>query len=192
MGKTYFDKVFFDYRKQRATRSNPVRTVDLDNWLQTNKSTTNHYLCFYVIKANADELIKFGIAGTRGEMTGAWGRLHSYINTYGRKTDLNDCLGVNLMYLAGTKFDLGPNVIGSKYRERKVDLKNSLVFKKELFIKRHFRNVDPNNFGDGVINRKTGRGFERVLPEELDELFRMIDDRSNKAVEEIETPTSSV
>jgi len=158
------DKVFFDYRNNRKTRNNS-RTVELGPWLEVeaNKRSLYDMRLFYVLKPVADDVVKFGIAGLTGKSS-AWGRLHQYINEYGYRSDLNQCVGIDLLYLAGTRYN--PNV----------ETTNTQVYKKELACKQYFR--------DSAIK---GRGFERILQERLDELFKIVDDKSNKSFEDIET-----
>jgi hypothetical protein len=160
-------KVIFDYRLKRRTRSDVKGEkgfIELGPWLdvEANKKLIYNKRLFYVVKANADDIIKFGIAGLDGKSSG-WGRLHQYINYHGEATELNHCSGIKLLYLAGTIYN--PNVVAT----------NSAVFRKELFIKQHFR--------DTALK---GRGFERILQAKLDELFKLIDDKSNRAWEDIE------
>ena len=99
-----------------------------------------------------------------------WNWFHSiqYINEYGYTSDLNRCLGVQLLYLAGNKYS------------KNVDLTNSAVFKKELACKKYFRS-------DEVNAHLLGRGFERINLDRIKELFDIIEDTSNKGFEEIET-----
>jgi hypothetical protein len=158
------DKVLFDYRNNRKTR-NSSRTVELGPWLDSEANKRNLYdmRLFYVLKPVADDVVKFGIAGLTGKSS-SWGRLHQYINEYGYRSDLNQCAGIDLLYLAGTRYN--PNV----------ETTNTQVYKKELACKQYFR--------DSAIK---GRGFERILQERLDELFKIVDDKSNKSFEDIET-----
>ena len=116
-----------------------------------------------MLKPVADDTVKFGIAGLTGKSS-SWGRLHQYINSYGYRTDLNQCAGIDLLYLAGTRYN--PNV----------ETVNTQVYKKELACKQYFR-------ADAI----KGRGFERILQERLDEQFKIIDDNSNKSFEDNET-----
>ncbi len=170
----YFDKVLFDYRKQRATRANSgIRSVDLNDFIENEKNKKQIYdhLLFYIIKANSDELVKFGVAGTSGKSS-SWGRLHQYINAYGKQSDLNTCAGVRLLFLAGTKYN------------KNVDMVNTHVYKKELACKRFFRETDRD--GQAIIKLK-GRGYERVFESDIENLFKIVDDRSNKLFDEIET-----
>ena len=122
---------------------------------------------FYVLKPNAEDVVKFGIAGTRGE-AGGWGRLHQYINEYGYTTDLNRCTGIQLLYLAGNKYS--PTV----------EITNSDVFKKERACKQYFRAPE-------VKAHLIGRGFERINLDRIQELFDIIDDPSNKDFGDVET-----
>lgn len=158
-------KVLFDYRDKRATRNNPMTSVDLATWLdeEANKRKIYNRRTFYIIKPNADNVVKFGIAGLEGK-SGSWGRLHQYINEYGYASDLNVCAGVRLLYLAGNIYN--PNV----------ETVNSAVYRKELACKDYFR--------DTAIK---GRGFERILQERMDELFKIVDNKSSKLFDDIET-----
>lgn len=83
-------KVFHDYRSIRKTRnSTNTGMPDLGTWLDEEKNQEDiyNYRLFYVLKSNADDVVKFGIAGYQGGKSGAWGRLHQYINEYGYSTD---------------------------------------------------------------------------------------------------------
>ena len=171
-------KVFFDYRKARGkTRSatkkaaggSDTNSIELGPWLDQfeNKKAIYNYRLFYVLKPNAESVVKFGIAGTEGS-SGAYGRLHQYINTFGYATDLNRCLGIQMLYLAGNKYN------------KKVELTNSDVYKKELACKQYFRSPEINA-------HLTGRGYERINLERISELFKIIDDPSNKTFGDVET-----
>ena len=108
-------KVIFDYRLKRKTRSDTKgenRFIELGPWLdiEANKKLIYNKRLFYVVKANADDIIKFGIAGLDGKSSG-WGRLHQYINYHGEATELNHCSGIKLLYLAGTVYN--PNVVAT-------------------------------------------------------------------------------
>lgn len=164
MGDNRMQEIF-DYRNKRATRANPITTVDLDSWLQdkNNQESIYNMRCFYIIKPNADDIVKFGIAGLDGGK-GAYGRLRQYINEYGTASDLNVCSGVRLLYLAGNKYN------------SRVETTNSIIYQKELACKDYFR--------DTAIR---GRGFERILQSRLDELFKIVDDTSNKLFVDVET-----
>lgn len=158
-------RVIFDYRDKRATRTSPTTSVDLAVWLEdeANKKKIYNLRTFYIIKPNADDVVKFGIAGLDGK-AGSWGRLHQYINEYGEASDLNVCAGVRLLYLAGNTYN--PNV----------ETVNSAVYRKELACKDYFR--------DTALK---GRGFERILQERLGELFKIVDNKSSKLFDDIET-----
>ena len=159
--------VIFDYRNAHKTRRSGKDhgTVELGPWqdIEANKRRVYNNRCFYVLKPNADDVVKFGIAGLEGKSS-TWGRLHQYINEYGYATDLNPCTGIRLLYLAGNIHN--PNV----------EAINSAVYRKELACKDYFR--------DTAIK---GRGFERILLERLDELFKIVDDSSNMTFLDIET-----
>ena len=123
--------VLFDYRKalgrtRRQTTSSTTNSTELGPWLDdfANKKKIYNMRLFYVLKPNAEDVVKFGIAGTRGE-AGGWGRLHQYINEYGYTTDLNRCTGIQLLYLAGNKYNSN------------VEITNSDVFKKERACKQY-------------------------------------------------------
>ena len=166
--------VLFDYRKalgrtRSKTNTKTTNSVELGPWLDdfANKKKIYNLRLFYVLKPNAEEVVKFGIAGTRGE-AGAWGRLHQYINEYGYSSDLNRCTGVQMLYLAGNKYN--PNV----------EITNSDVFKKERACKQYFRAPE-------VKAHLIGRGFERINLDRIQELFDIIDDPSNKDFGDTET-----
>ena len=166
--------VLFDYRKalgrtRRQTTSSTTNSTELGPWLDdfANKKKIYNMRLFYVLKPNAEDVVKFGIAGTRGE-AGGWGRLHQYINEYGYTTDLNRCTGIQLLYLAGNKYS--PTV----------ELTNSDVFKKERACKQYFRAPE-------VKAHLIGRGFERINLDRIQELFDIIDDPSNKDFGDVET-----
>lgn len=158
-------KVLFDYRNKRATRTNPMTSVDLGAWLEdlANQKMIYNMRLFYVIKPNMDDVVKFGIAGLEGK-SGGYGRLHQYVAEYGEASDLNVCAGARLLYLAGNIYN--PNV----------ETVNSAVYRKELACKDYFR--------DTAIK---GRGFERILQERMDELFKIVDNKSTKLFADIET-----
>ena len=159
--------VIFDYRTARKTRSktDDYGTVELGDWLdiEQNKRRIYNTRGFYVVLPAMDHVVKYGICGEHGK-SGSWGRLHSYVIDYGRATELNPCRGVKLLYLAVTNHN--PNV----------ETINSAVYRKELACKQFFR--------DTAIE---GRGFERILQERLDELFKIVDSKSNKSWLDIET-----
>ena len=169
--------VFFDYRltqgKTRAAKksaNNPdTNSVELGPWLDDFKNKEKLYgmRMFYVLKPNAENVVKFGIAGTMGE-SGAWARLHQYIHEYGYASDLNRCTGVRLLYLAGNKYN------------KNVDLVNSDVYKKELVCKKYFRAPE-------IDAHILGRGYERINLDRISELFDIIDDPSNKDFGDVET-----
>ena len=168
--------VLFDYRKpQGKTRSatkkanNDTNSVELGPWLDNpaNKEKIWNMRLFYILKPNAETVIKFGIAGTKGE-SGAWGRLHQYINEYGYSSDLNRCTGIQMLYLAGNKYN------------KDVEITNSEIYKKELACKQYFRSPE-------VDAHLPGRGFERINLDRIKELFDIIDDPSNKSFQDIET-----
>ncbi len=167
-------KVFFDYRKaQGKTRSATKRlaggsdtnSVELGPWLEveSNQKMIYNMRGFYVVKPNSENVLKWGISGLDGK-SGTYGRLRQYVNEYGFAEDLNPCAGVKLLYLAGTVYN------------ENVATVNTAVYRKELQIKRHFRS-------DAI----RGRGFERQFLDRIDELFKLIDDKSNKIWEDIET-----
>ena len=159
-------KVLFDYRKVRKTRSQLTTMIELDTFLrnENNKKDMYDMRLFYVVMPISDKIVKFGIAGAKDGKSGGFGRLAQYVHQYGVATDLNPCTGVKLLYLAGTPY------------KKTVELVNSGVYIKELQIKRYFR-------ADAI----EGRGYERVRPEQVEELFKLIDDKSNKSWDDIET-----
>jgi len=161
--------VLFDYRKNlgktRSKTKNDTNSVELGPWLnvESNKRRLYNTRVFYIVKPNADSVCKYGVGGLEGK-SGAWGRLHSYINEYGYATELNPCTGVRLLYLAATIYN--PNVLTT----------DSAVYRKEKAAKDFFRS-----------DALEGRGFERILQERLDDLFKIVDSKSNKSWEDIET-----
>ena len=158
--------VIYDYREslRGRTRSKKDTTVELGPWLnlETNKRRLYNTRMFYIIKPNIDDTIKFGIGGLDGK-SGSYGRLKQYILEYGYTTELNPCTGVRLLYLAATVYN--PNVLTV----------NTSVYRKEKAAKDFFRS-------DAI----EGRGFERIFLERISELFKIVDDRSNKSWEDIE------
>jgi len=170
--------IFFDYRKaqgktrsatRRAAGGADTNSIELGPWLDTfaNKEKIYDYRLFYVLKPNAEDVVKFGIAGTKGEH-GGWGRLHQYINEYGYSSDLNRCTGIQMLYLAGNKYS------------KTVEIVKSDVFKKELACKQYFRAPE-------VKAHLLGRGYERINLDRIAELFQIIDDPSNKNFGDVET-----
>lgn len=158
----------FDYRKAgRKTRNSGDNhgTVELADWLDQEENRRRIYNTrgFYIVLPAMDHVVKFGVCGLEGKSS-SWGRLHQYVIEYGRATELNPCAGVKLLYLAVTNYN--PNV----------ETVNTAVYRKELACKRYFNDTSI-----------PGRGKERILKERLDELFKIIDDRSNKSFEDIET-----
>jgi len=170
--------VLFDYRKGLGrTRSknneygNDTNTVELKPWLDKweNKKRMFNMRLFYVLKPNGEnDVIKFGIAGQNSGDGASWGRLHSYINTFGEADDLNRCKGIRLLYLAGNVYN------------KDVEVRNSDIFKKELACKRYFRNPQTNA-------HLVGRGYERIEMSRIGELFAIIDSSSNKDFGDVET-----
>lgn len=159
--------VVFDYRTARKTRSktDDYGTVELGDWLdkEENKRRIYNTRGFYVVLPAMDHVVKYGICGEQGK-SGSWGRLHSYVIDYGTATELNPCRGVKLLYLAVTNHN--PNV----------ETINSAVYRKEKAAKDFFRS-------DAI----EGRGFERIFLERISELFKIVDSKSNKSWEDIET-----
>ena len=160
--------VLYDYRAnvKGKTRSKKDTTLELGPWLDviSNQRKLYNTRCFYIVKANADpDTIKYGIGGLSGK-SGSFGRLRQYVLSHGYATDLNPCKGVRLLYLAATIY----NPI--------VETVNTAVYRKELQAKTFFRS-------DAI----EGRGFERILQERLDDLFKILDSKSNKSWEDIET-----
>ncbi len=165
-------KVLFDYRKnlgRTRSRTKDTTSIELGPWLDDpkNKESIWDMRLFYVLKPNSEDVVKFGIAGTKGE-SGAWGRLHQYINEYGYTSDLNRCMGIQMLYLAGNKYN------------KNVEITNSDIYKKELACKQYFRSPE-------VDAHLLGRGFERINLDRIAELFDIIDDPSNKSFGDVET-----
>jgi len=156
--------VLYDYRANVKTRSKKDTTLELGPWLdiESNQRRIYNTRVFYIVKPNFEDTVKYGIGGLDGK-SGAYGRLRQYVLSYGYATELNPCKGVRLLYLAATIYN--PNV----------ETVNTAVYRKELQAKTFFR--------DTAIE---GRGFERILQERLDELFKILDSKSNKSWEDIE------
>ena len=111
--------------------------------MEANKKKIYGMRLFYVVKPNAETVVKFGIAGTRSGKSEAWARLSQYGHYYGESSDLNPCVGVQLLFLAGNKYN------------SRVPLVKSDVYKKELACKQYFRSAEVNA-------HLIGRGFERL------------------------------
>ena len=135
--------------------------------MEANKKKIYGMRLFYVVKPNAETVVKFGIAGTRSGKSEAWARLSQYGHYYGESSDLNPCVGVQLLFLAGNKYN------------SRVPLVKSDVYKKELACKQYFRSAEVNA-------HLIGRGFERLNLDRIAELFSIIDDRSNKTFGDVE------
>ena len=168
--------VYFDYRKNIKGRTRSETNIYSDTyatelvpWLavEANKKKIYGMRLFYVVKPNAEDVVKFGIAGTKGE-SGAWSRLAQYGHSYGQATNLNPCTGVQLLFLAGNKYN------------KDVLLVDSDVFKKEAACKVYFRSPEVNA-------HLVARGFERLNLDRIAELFSIIDDPSNKTFGDVET-----
>ncbi len=139
--------------------------AELGDWLalKKTKDLLKDMRILYVLRPNMDSsLIKFGIGGVEHGSTGAWGRLHQYVNYYGTASEFEVCKGVKLFLVVGNKYN--PNV----------EAKDSAIFRKELFLKRELH-------GDTV----SGRGTERVLTN-LERIYKLVMDKSNKTWEDIE------
>ena len=174
-------QVIFDYRTNGTTTTTLGRTrskkaqtkstqsVELAPWLLLKENQEKIYdkRLFYALKANSEDVVKFGVAGTTGK-SGANGRLRQYLHTYGESEDMNRCMGVQLLYLAGNKYN------------PEVQLKDSDVYKKELACKKYFRAPE-------VDAHLIGRGYERINKDRIQELFDIIDDPSNKDFGDTET-----
>ena len=97
-------KKFYDYREYDEP-------IDLYEFLNQNKSTPSKkgklydMKILYIIKPNRDSMVKFGIAGHKEGKDSAWGRLFQYVNSYGIQDDLNQCSGVQLLYVVGHKYN---------------------------------------------------------------------------------------
>jgi len=150
--------ILYDYRHEGRA------AAPLETWLRDNRGRINDMRLFYVIKANMQpEITKFGIAGLDGGTSG-YGRLHQYVIMYGQNNPRNKCTGVKLYYLAGTKYN------------PLVQTVNSLVFKKELFLKRELKDLAQTD---------SLRGTERTTMS-VSNLIRLIDRSSNKTSSEQE------
>ena len=131
-------QIFFDYRTNGTTTTTLGRTrskkaetkntksIELAGWLENRENQGRIFdkRLFYAVKPNAEDVVKFGVAGTTGK-TGAYGRLRQYVMEYGVSSDMNRCMGVQLLYLAGNKYN------------PEVQLKDADVYKKELACKKY-------------------------------------------------------
>eukprot|EP00966_Prymnesium_polylepis_P292458 6754050-Prymnesium_polylepis.1 len=145
-------KIIYDYRQYKEP-------IELHDYLkrETIKKSLYDMKVMYVVKPNADNMVKFGIAGHQEGKASAWGRLSQYVNQHGIQDKLNQCAGVQLLYLVGNKYN------------PEVEPTNSIVYKKEKYIKDHFK-----------FERQLGRGTERVLEDNVKKLIRLINDTRNK------------
>ena len=147
-------------------RTKDNKGIELDKWISDDENKKKIYdmRCLYIIKSNAEnsthsptrirsareddvsgdpkvvivDVFKFGVAGLDGG-TGAFGRLMSYVHSYGESNTLNPCMGVRLFYLGGNKYN--PDV----------STQNSEVWKRELFLKKEMKE-----------RGLTSRGLERT------------------------------
>ena len=159
----------YDYREF----SEPVDLYEFLNRPATkSRKSTKEMLAdmkvLYVVKPNADTMVKFGIAGHKEGKGSAWGRLFQYVNQHGVQSDLNQCSGVQLLYLVGNKYN--PNV----------EATDSFVHKKEKYIIDHFK-------FERQDKKYLGRGRERVFEDNISKLIRLINDTSNKSWDDVET-----
>ena len=151
----------FDYRHQSNGSRQPV---NLEDWLRANPDKLNNKRIFYVIKANLEpDITKFGITTDGGNS--AQNRMKQYLITYGKNSSSNRCTGVKLWYMAGTEYN------------RLVQTTNTLVHKKELYLKRELKSKSET---------EPGRGTERTKVSPPD-LMRMIDRASNKTTGDVVT-----
>ena len=96
-------QVIYDYKNEpRKTRSDKKPTgtngaIDLAEFLNQKDMKTKLYdkRGFYVVEANSEHIMKFGICGLSGK-AGSYNRLWQYIHMYGFKTDTDPCTGVKL------------------------------------------------------------------------------------------------
>ena len=157
-------KPLYDYREHK-------KPIDLYEFLknQPNTKTALHDMkVLYVVKPNADSMVKFGIAGHKDGKDSAWGRLFQYVNQHGIQSELNQCAGVQLLYLVGNKY------------QATVEPTDSFVHKKEKYIIDHFK-------FERQDKKYLGRGRERVFEDNLSKLIRLINDTSNKSWDDVET-----
>ena len=153
----------YDYREHKEP-------VDLYEFLNrpNSKKRLHDMKVLYVVKPNGDTMVKFGIAGHKEGKDSAWGRLFQYVNQYGVQSELNQCSGVQLLYLVGNKYN--PNVEPTQ----------SFVHKKERYIIDHFK-------FERQDKKYMGRGKERVFEDNISKLIRLINDTSNKTWDDVET-----
>ena len=110
-----------------------LKGTELDEWLDEpeNIALFLNKRIFYVLKSNLDKkIIKFGVSTNEGsDGDGAYRRLLSYINYYGRTSKCernnNDCkYGIKLYALYGNDYN------------KNTEKKNTMVQRKENYIKR--------------------------------------------------------
>jgi hypothetical protein len=159
-------KTIYDYR-QHSEPEELMDWIDKQAALKENSPMYDMKI-LYIIKPHADKMVKFGIAGHKEGGISALGRMRQYVNQHGIQNDLNQCLGVSLLYMVGHKYN------------KNVEPKNSFVHKKEQYIIKHFKLVknDP---------AYKGRGKERVFENNLTKLIELINDTSNKSWDDVET-----
>ena len=151
-----------------------LKGTELDEWLKEpeNIALILNKRIFYVLKSNLDNsVIKFGVSTNEGsDGDGAYRRLLSYINYYGRTSDCErkskDCkYGIKIYALYGNDYN------------KNTEKKNTMVQRKENYIKRELK---PNI-------EKTNRGSERTSTS-LGHLIKLIE--NNRFSQEIVTDTS--
>jgi len=114
----------------------------LEDWLAKNKNKLKGARILYVIKSNSHlGVFKPGIAGYASSGSGAYGRLKSYVNTYGRADPMNPCSGARLYYLESS--GAGPNV----------PRRNSRIYKREQLLHKTLKK----------LGLSAGRGKERTI-----------------------------
>lgn len=115
------------------------RGMELNTFIKSKKYSDQliRTRMFYIIKANREDILKFGIAGN--SEGNSISRFMGYRNAYGTSDKSNDCVGVKVHFVGVTEYN--PNV----------ETKNSEIFKLEKYVKRFIRE-----------NEKIARGSERT------------------------------
>ena len=114
----------FNWRK-RGVEINDF--LNNDEFAKQREELKNSRL-FYVVRANSEKVFKIGISGMYDGK--AIGRLREYQLYYGDADDKNKCSGAKIHFLGKTEYN--PDVLQ----------KNSEIYKRELFVKRHLKNND--------------------------------------------------
>jgi len=151
-----------------------LKGIELDEWLNDPENIAQilNKRIFYILKSNIDKrVIKFGISTTEGtDGDGAYRRLKSYINYYGRNNACEiknpECkFGIKLYALYGNNYN------------KNTEKKNTMVQRKENYVKRELK--------ENITT--IDRGSERTSIS-LRNLIKLVE--NSKFSEEIVTDTS--